>query len=238
MASIVTRRDVLSGALAALVAAPLLLPRPARAQPRVVRIGAIHPARGPLADVGLTCRLGVQLAVDTINAAGGIASLGGARLELLVGDSASPAGARGEAERLIDAGARVLTGAFHSGHTAAIAAVARLRRTPFVVDTAVADAAMLAGGEPSYVFRTFPTTSAFARRAVQYVVEIFADAQRSITRAALIHTTDPLGTTQARRFEAAYAALRPSFEMMEFIAVSPRATAVTTEVARVRAGAA
>ncbi|MBM3218276.1 MAG: hypothetical protein FJZ38_06245 [Candidatus Rokubacteria bacterium] len=236
MASIVRRREVLSRALGALAAAVLHVPGSVRAQPRVVRIGAIHPVRGPLADVGLTCRLGVQLAVDAINAAGGIASLG-ARLELLVGDSASAAGPRAAAERLIDAGARVLTGAFHSGHTAAIAAVARLRKTPLLVDTAVADAAMLAAAEPSYVFRNFPTTSSFARRAVQYLVEIFADAQRPITRAALLHTTDALGTTQARRFEAAYTALRPPFEMLEFVAMSPRATGVTSEVSRLRAGA-
>ena len=236
MASIVTRREFLSRALGAVAAAGSHVPRSVWAQPRVVRIGAIHPVRGALADVGLTCRLGVQLAVDAINAAGGIGSLG-ARLEVLGGDSASAAGPRGAAERLIDAGARVLTGAFHSGHTAAIAAVARLRRTPLLVDTAVADAATLAAAEPTYVFRNFPTTSSFARRAVQYVVEMFADAQRPITRAALLHTTDTLGTTQARRFEAAYAALRPPFEMLEFVAVSPRATAVTSEVSRLRAGA-
>jgi branched-chain amino acid transport system substrate-binding protein len=210
-------------------------PSALHAQPRVVRLGAIHPVTGPLADVGLACRLGVQLAIDAINAAGGIASLGGARLELLVADSASSAGPRAEAERLIGAGARALTGAFHSGHTAAVAAVARLRRTPFLVDTAVADAAMLAASEPSYVFRNVPTTMVFGRRAVQYLVEIFADAQRPIARAALLHTTDALGTTQARRFEAAYTALRPAFEMLEFIAVSPRATGLTSEVSRLRA---
>jgi branched-chain amino acid transport system substrate-binding protein len=231
----VTRRQVLSGVIAGLGAAAL--PSGLRAQPRAVRLGAIHPVSGPLADMGLACRLGVQMAVDAVNAGGGIAGLGGARLELLVGDSASAAGARAEAERLIAAGARALTGAFHSGHTAAVAGVARLRRTPLLVDTAIADAATLAAGEPSYVFRNFPTTSAFARRAVQYLVEIFADAQRPLVRGALLHTTDALGTTQARRFEAAYTALRPSFEMLEFVPVSPRATGLTSEVARLRAWA-
>jgi branched-chain amino acid transport system substrate-binding protein len=230
-----SRRTLLVGvgASAAVFAAPAVL----RSQPKVVRIGSIHPVSGPLADVGLACRLGVQLAVDAINAAGGIASLGGARLELLVGDSGSALGPRAEAERLIAAGARALTGAFHSGHTAAIAAVARLRRTPLLVDTAVADAATLAASELTFVFRNFPTTSVFARRALQYVTEIFGDAQRPITRAALMHTTDALGTTQARRLEAAYTALRPAFELLEFVPVSPRATAVASEVSRLRAGA-
>jgi branched-chain amino acid transport system substrate-binding protein len=225
--------------LAGVAAGAAMLARPVglRSQPQPVRIGAIHPVTGPLADVGLACRLGVQLAVDAVNGAGGIASLGGARLDLLVGDSASSAGAGAEAERLIAAGARALTGAFHSGHTAAIASVAHLRRTPFLVDTAVADAATLTVSEPTFVFRNFPTTSTFARRAVQYLVEIFADAGRPLARAALMHTTDALGTTQARRLEAAYAALRPGFEMLEFVPVSPRAAGVTTEVARLRAGA-
>lgn len=202
-----------------------------------MRIGAIHPVSGSLADVGLACRLGVQLAVDAVNTGGGIASLGGARLELLVGDSATSAGPRAEAERLIRGGARVLTGAFHSGHTGAVAAVARLQRVPFLVDTAVADGATLAGGEPTFVFRNFPSTSALARRAVQHLVDLFADAQRPIKRVALMHTTDALGTTQARRLEAAYTLLRPAFEMLEFVAISPRATTVTSEVARLRAGA-
>jgi branched-chain amino acid transport system substrate-binding protein len=215
-----------------LFAAPAVL----RSQPRrVVRIGAIHPVSGPLADVGLACRLGVQLAVDAVNS--GVASPRGLRLELIVGDSGSAAGPRAEAERLIAAGARALTGAFHSGHTAAIAAVARLRRTPLLVDTAVADAATLAASDPTFIFRNFPTTTVFARRALQFVTEIFADAQRPITRVAVMHTTDALGTTQARRIEAAYTALRPPFELLEFVPVSPRANAVTTDVARLRSGA-
>jgi branched-chain amino acid transport system substrate-binding protein len=231
----VTRRAFLAGAAGGAVLSAV--PRIVGAQPRAIRLGAIHPVSGSLADVGLACRLGVQLAVDTVNATGGIASLGGARLELLVADSASAAGPRVEAERLVAAGARALTGAFHSAHTAAVAEVARLRRTPLLVDTAVADAATLAASEPSFVFRNFPTTTVFARRALQYLVEIFTDAQRPIARVAFMHSTDPLGTTQARRLEAAYTTLRPAFELLEFVPVSPRATGVVSEVSRLRAGA-
>ena len=211
-----------------------VFPRALGAQLRTVRFGAIHPATGPLAELGLACRLAVQLAVDGVNAAGGIASLGGARLELLVADSAAIAGAQAAAEGLIDAGACALTGALHSTHTAAVAAAARRRRVPFLVDTAIADAATEGGGEGSVVFRNFPTTTAFARRAIQYLVEIFADAKRPLARAALLHTTDTLGTTQARRLEAAYAALRPAFELPEFVPITPRATGVTAEVAKLR----
>lgn len=226
------RRTFLRGAAASAVAAAI--PARSRAQPAPVRVGALHPVSGPLADVGLGCRLGAQLAVDAVNAAGGITALNGAPLELLVGDAGTDAA--GEAERLFNAGARVVTGAFHSGYSAAAAAVARRRGLPFLIDTAIADAAMLpvVSGERPVVFRNFPTTSIFARRALQAVMDMCADAQRSITRATLLHTTDPLGTTQARRLEAAYAALRPGFELAEFVALSPRATNVATEMTKLR----
>ena len=234
-----TRRSLVSGA-AALVAAAAT-PARVRAQTRPVRIGVIHPVTGPLGEIGLGCRLGAQLAIEAINDAGGVAALGGARLEMLVADSAGSGGARGAALRVIEGGARILTGAFHSGHTAAVAAVALERRLPFLVDTAIADGAMPVGRDAArgapLVFRNFPTTTAFARWAMQHVIDLCADAQRPITRALLLHTTDPLGTTQARRLEAAYAALRPAFEMLEFVPVSPRATTVAGELARVRAAA-
>jgi branched-chain amino acid transport system substrate-binding protein len=230
-----SRRALIMGATAGAIVASL--PRVSHAEPRPVRIGALHPVTGPFADVGLACRLGVQLAVELINAAGGIVSLDGAPLELLVGDTA--VGAAAEAERLYNAGARALTGAFHSGHTAAAAGVARRRGLPFLIDAAIADATVLPvlSGERVVVFRNFPTTTMFARRALQSLTEMFAEAQRPITRVTLMHTTDPLGTTQARRLEAAYTALRPSFELLEFVPISPRATSVSAEVTKLRAAA-
>ena len=238
-----SRRSILKGLAAGLLGlsgVPVV-----SAQTRVVKIGAIHPVSGPLENIGLGCRLSVQMAIDAINAAGGIAAMGGARLELLTGDSASAAGPRVEAERLVEAGARALTGAFHSGHTAAVAEVAQRRRVPFLVDTAIADAATSpaseaarTSGEPLVVFRNFPTTTAFGRRAVQYLTEIFADSPRPILRAVVLHTTDALAITQARRFESAHAALRPPFELVELVPLAVRAASATAQVDRLRAAAA
>ena len=67
-----------------------------------VRLGAVYPLTGRFAVAGQDCKNGAQLAVDQINAAGGIKSMGGAKLDLVVGDSQSkPINAVGEAERLI-----------------------------------------------------------------------------------------------------------------------------------------
>jgi ABC-type branched-subunit amino acid transport system substrate-binding protein len=99
-----TRRALL--ATAAATGALAGLPRPLRAQPPTVKIGAVHPVTGGLAEIGRACRLGAQMAVDAVNAAGGIQALGGARLELVLGDTENkPDVARREAERVINAGA-------------------------------------------------------------------------------------------------------------------------------------
>src|SRR5574341_1217919 len=129
----VTRRTLLKTAAAG--AAVVGFPLPLRAQPKTVKVGVIHTVTGPLAEPGQACRTGAQMAADAINAAGGIKSLGGAKLELLLGDTQTkPDVARTEAERVINQGAQVLVGTFDSGNTAAIVPVAQQRRVPFLVD--------------------------------------------------------------------------------------------------------
>ncbi|HWN13241.1 MAG TPA: ABC transporter substrate-binding protein, partial [Candidatus Dormibacteraeota bacterium] len=63
-----TRRTFLGGLTAAAVGVPTLL----RAQGRTVKIAMVSPVSGPMADVGQDQRLGAQLAVEAINAAGGV----------------------------------------------------------------------------------------------------------------------------------------------------------------------
>ncbi len=68
---------------------------------------------------------------------GGIKSMDGAKLELLLGDSESkPEIGRSEADRLIKEGAVVLIGPFQSGVAMAISTLAERRQVPFVMDVA------------------------------------------------------------------------------------------------------
>src|ERR1700737_3185072 len=132
-----TRRTFLGGLTAAAVGVPTLL----RAQGRTVKIAMVSPVSAPMADVGQDQRLGAQLAVEAINAAGGVKSLGGARLELLTADSETKADvARTEADRLINAGAQIMTGAYRSAHVATLSLLAQQRRVPYVIDISAADA--------------------------------------------------------------------------------------------------
>jgi branched-chain amino acid transport system substrate-binding protein len=81
-----SRRTVLkAGAATTVLGAPGLL----LAQPAAVKIGLVHPVSGGLAYSGGQGRLGCQMAIDEINAAGGIKSMGGAKLEAALGDSQS-----------------------------------------------------------------------------------------------------------------------------------------------------
>jgi len=136
-----SRRNFLKTTGVVAGAAALGFPAVLRAQPREIKIGAVHPVTGPLAEVGQLQRLGGQIAVDAINAAGGIKSMGGAKLELLAGDTETRAEvARTVAERVINDGAVMITGTFHSGHTMAVVPVAQQRRVPFIIDISAADA--------------------------------------------------------------------------------------------------
>jgi len=215
-----------------------------RAQPKAIKIGAIHPVTGGLAEIGQACRLGAQMAADAVNAAGGVKAMGGARLEILPGDSQSqPDVARTEAERLINAGAVILTGAFHSQHTAAIVPVAQQKRVPFLIDISAADpitlnvAKSVKEGQQKvqYVYRNFVTTAVFGKKAVQFMTEIFADAKVAPKRVVLMYSNDLFGQTQARQFQAAVDALKPPFSVVETIPFPENTTDLSTEVSKAKA---
>ncbi|MBI2468976.1 MAG: ABC transporter substrate-binding protein [Candidatus Rokubacteria bacterium] len=238
------RRTFLKGAGAATGAAALGFPLVLRAQPREIRIGAVHPVTGPLAEIGQACRLGAQMAAEAVNAAGGIKSLGGARLALLPGDSESkPDVARAVAERLINDGAVVLTGAFHSGHTMAMVPVAQQRRVPFLVDISAADVITLNVAQSvkegkqktQYVYRNFPTTTAFGRKAVQFMNEIFKATGTSPRRAVLMYTNDPFGKPQSEGFVKAHKELGAPFEIVEVIGFPEVPSDLSTEVSKAKA---
>ena len=98
-----SRRSLLAAG-AATLAAPLAAPfvsRLARAQDPV-NVGVIVPLSGANAQFGINSRNGIQLVADEINAAGGIQSLGGAPINLVIADSTStPSTAASVAQRMM-----------------------------------------------------------------------------------------------------------------------------------------
>ena len=58
---------------------------------KVIKIGSVHPLTGNYAYEAQSIINSQKLAIEEINAAGGITSMGGAKLELVVGDSQASA---------------------------------------------------------------------------------------------------------------------------------------------------
>jgi branched-chain amino acid transport system substrate-binding protein len=238
-----TRRAFLRCAAAAATAATAG-PSVLRAQPRTVKVGMPSPVSGPMADVGQDSRLGAQLAVEAVNAAGGIKSMGGARIELLLADTETKADvARSEGDRLINGGAQILTGGFHSAHVATLALLAQQRRIPYIIDISAADAptanvakSVREGQQKvQYVYRIFPGSVIFGRNAVKYMTEIFREANVSPKRVVLMYSNDLFGKTQTDSFQAALKAANPGFEVVDVIPYPENAVDLSTEVSRARA---
>src|SRR5262249_45582727 len=112
----VTRRRLLQasalGAAAAAAgtgAAAALL----RAQGAAVKLGVLHPVSGALSYSGQQGRLGATLAIEEVNAGGGIKALGGAKLEAVLGDAQStPEGGNAEVEKMNSAGVAAVVGGY------------------------------------------------------------------------------------------------------------------------------
>ena len=168
------------------------VPKLLQAAPPPIKIGSVQPATGPLAVIGVGQRRANQLAADYINAQGGIKSMGGAKLELLLGDSESkPEVGRSEADRLIKGGAKVMTGPFQSGVAMAISTLCEQRQVPFIMDVAALDKITAKGYK--YTFRVFITVSGLLNGAVKYLKMVTDMKGVMPKRAVVTNTGDAFG---------------------------------------------
>lgn len=123
------RRDVIKRAGAAGALAALGFPAIVKGQQEAVRIGHLTPRTGFLGPLGEYAVMGVNLAVDEINASGGVM---GRKLELIAEDSVNPQTASTKAQRLIERDKVVaIVGEISSASGLAIAQVAQRNRTLF-----------------------------------------------------------------------------------------------------------
>src|SRR5205085_12472953 len=116
----ITRRGGLKGLLAG--AATVAMPAIGGGQEKEIVIGAPNALTGGLGEVGSRGAWGMQIAVDQVNREGGIKSMGGAKLKLVIADTTSenPTQSASITRRMIDQeGAIVLAGAGASAMTLA-----------------------------------------------------------------------------------------------------------------------
>lgn len=190
-----TRRDFVAGA-AAVAVGTLGAPLVARAQAAPIKIGVLHPVTGFVAQSGGLCRLGATMAIDDANSAGGIKSMGGAKLEAVLGDAQSkPDIGAAEVEKMNEAGVSAIIGAYASAICLATTQAAAKHGIPHMVDIGVADTIVTRG--LSNTFRFGPGYTKVAELAVSNLAALNQAAGKPAKTAMIIHEESLFGTGTA-----------------------------------------
>ena len=187
----------------ALVAAAAFTPA-AFAQ-QVIKIGAINPYSGPLALYGTEVTRGYELAVDQINAAGGI---NGRKIELVRGDAGTPQQGIATVEQLVT---KDKVDMFVGTYISAISNTASdtaMRYNKLYWETNAVAQNLIDRGLPNFV-RTGPDGGIFAARTVDTVRNLIAPALKKDMKDLKVwleHEDSIYGTSiaevQKRMFEA------------------------------------
>ena len=163
----------------------------------VVKVGNIEPLSGPSASVGEQGRNARTLAVEEINAAGGIKSLGGALFEMLYADSESkPEKAVAEAERMINTEkVHVLTGCWNSAVTLPVTAVAERYGMPFIVPVSVNDKITERGFKN--IFRIAAKDSWWTRDQFDFLKDMQTEFNTQVKTVAFVYENGDWGQGMA-----------------------------------------
>lgn len=232
----ISRRDFIKGTAAMGVAAAvgsIGFPNILRgAAPPEILIGHIHPLSGPLAYLGNQLKNGTVMAVNEINEAGGIKSLGGAKLKLLDADSeGKPDLSISGVERLDRAGVVAITGCLQSAVTIVATQVAERHRVPFVVSVAVADKITERGFK--YTFRVQPRAAQMAPQTVKFISDVARQAGEKVKTIAYIHDNTAFGASLSGH--VVETAPKYGMEVVACVPYSPKSADVTTEVRKIKA---
>ena len=180
----------------------------ALAQEKTIKIGAVLPLSGGAASAGEHTKAAIEVAVDIVNNAhpefgnfplasnAGLAGLGGAKVEVVFGDSqGSPATGQNQTLRLITEEKVVaLTGAYQSGITLTASAIAEKYGIPFVNGESVA--ANLTERGFKWFFRTTPIAPDFVNVYHDFLADMKAAGAKT-DNVAIVHDTTEYGVSVA-----------------------------------------
>ncbi|MBP2296187.1 ABC transporter substrate-binding protein [Azospirillum rugosum] len=197
------KRLVLGSLLLAGVAAPLS----AQAQD-TIKIGMVEPLTGSVAYNGKSVVEGAKLAVEEMNAAGGIL---GKKIELVIEDGqCTPANSVNAVEKLVQKDkVAALVGAFCSSATAAIMPVAQKYKIPLV--TGVSSQASLTEQGNPYFFRAAETDALMAKAFAKILAN-----DLKLTKVAYIGVNDDWGRGGVEEFSRDLSALGAKSVLTEY----------------------
>ncbi|MFP5512122.1 MAG: ABC transporter substrate-binding protein [Alphaproteobacteria bacterium] len=229
----ISRRTVLKAgaAAAAFAAVPVAAPSILRAQTPVVKIGILQPVTGALAHDGDLGRLGAEIAINEINAAGGIKSLGGARIEMVFGDARStPEAGTQEVERMQAEGVSAIVGGFASPICLAASQAAARYDLPYLVDVGVSDQIMARG--LTNTFRFSPGFGKVTQVALDNLTAINERAGKPARTVVLVHEDGLFGSGLAKLLQTELP--KRGFEILETIAHPTPARDMSNVALRIR----
>jgi branched-chain amino acid transport system substrate-binding protein len=157
-----------------------------------VKVGIVLPLTGPQAKFGEIEKKSFDLALEEINAAGGI---NGKKLELIMeDDTGRPDVGRSVVEKLITKDKVVMIGGgYSSSVTYAVSGVCQQNKMPFLVNTGSADKITTSGWD--YIYRLNPPVSHYA----DAVTTLLAEKIKPKT-VAILHENSLFGTKGAKSF--------------------------------------
>src|SRR5215510_4389024 len=198
----------------ALAAASLSAPAVLRAQGASVKIGVLHPVSGALSYSGQQGRIGAQLAIEEINASGGIKALSGARIEAVLGDAQStPEGGNAEVEKMNAAGVAAVVGGYASSICLAASQTAARYDLPYIVDVGVVDSIVTRGLKNT--FRFGPGFGVIAKTALDNLVTLNDQAGKPAKTVMIVHEDSAFGSGLAKLLNTQL--LAHGFQILETI---------------------
>ena len=165
-------------------------------RPEPIRIAFANSLSGPSAPAGTESLVATQLAIDEVNAKGGV---NGRPIELVLFDDASnPAVARANAPAIADSPCVAVLGHYLSSASLAAGPVYKDARIPALTGSAAADDLTSTN---DYYFRALAPVSSQARSIAENLRAVMGQP-----KVRLVHTRDSYGKSFERGFAAAYPA--------------------------------
>lgn len=169
----VNRRTFLrvAGAAGLLGAASNVLPRMGRAAPKDIEVAFIQPRSGPMVPISTPAVICADIALEEINASGGIRALGGAKLKLIEYDNqGKPDVGASMVERAARSDAVAIIGSQGSGVVMVQSLVAERNGIPNIVDLAAADD--ITARNLRYVFQVGPTLEQVVLSDLKFITSL------------------------------------------------------------------
>src|SRR5580658_4015556 len=197
------RRFLASAAIGAAAAGTGTIARPSvlRAQGAAVKLGLLHPMTGALSYSGQQGRIGATMAVDEINAGGGIKALGGAKIDPMLGDAQSTSdGGNAEVEKMNAANVCAVVGGYASAICLSASQTAARYDLPYVVDVGVVDSIVTRGLKNT--FRLGPGFGVIAKTALENLVAINDQAGKPAKTVVIVNEDSAFGAGLAKLLNA------------------------------------